>query len=157
MSPLLRRKAIRKKRRIYHNVENYVKRRKLSEGGYEEYYKGMYQYLLIILLLVYIDIFYLAVTDEFMSLKEKRDKLSSEKDKKIYYNKFCELCISSFFVTAPQGRISGHWALKWKDRHALLSSEAVYISTFKTEQKYGYQPIFAGPLCREIILYYICK
>jgi hypothetical protein len=89
-------------------------------------------------------------------MKEKRDKVSS-KVQKTYYNKFCQLCISSFFVTAPQGRISGHWALKWRDRHALLSAEAVYTSKFKTEYKYGYQPIFAAPLCREIIDYFICK
>jgi predicted GIY-YIG superfamily endonuclease len=41
--------------------------------------------------------------------------------------------------------------------HALLSAEAVYTSKFKTEYKYVYQPIFAAPLCREIIDYFICK
>ena len=38
---LLNRKAKNKKIRNDHNIERFVQRRKLSECGYEEYYKGM--------------------------------------------------------------------------------------------------------------------
>jgi hypothetical protein len=38
---LLNRKAKNKKMRNDHNIERFVQRRKLSECGYEEYYKGM--------------------------------------------------------------------------------------------------------------------
>ena len=154
----INRKAIRKKRKAHHTVPNYVKRRKLAERGHEEYHKGTHLFTFIqTLSLVLTDILYLAVSNAFISMKDERSKLSSRKDEECYYNHFCQMCISSFFVCAPQGRISGHWALRWRDRHALLNSEAVYTSDFKTEQKYGYQPIFAGPLCRDIILYFICK
>jgi hypothetical protein len=30
-----------------------------------------------------------------------------------FYNHFVELVITSFFVAAPQGRISAHWELKY--------------------------------------------
>jgi hypothetical protein len=64
------------------------------------------------------------------------------------------MLMASFFVTAPQGRISAHWNLKWNEKDEVLSSNTL-VEEFKTSDTYGYQPIVCSKLSREILLFFI--
>lgn len=91
-----------------------------------------------------------------------------------FYNKFVETLLASFYVSAPQGRISAHWGLRylsielvifvfisiyicifrWKDKDDILASN-VFAHEFKTSKTFGYQPIVCSKLSREILHFFL--
>ena len=71
------------------------------------------------------------------------------------YKKFIGILIASIYCFAPQGRISALESMQYKDVSQLLSSY-VMSTVFKTQSKYGYQPVYLPSVSKNILKVYDC-
>jgi hypothetical protein len=71
------------------------------------------------------------------------------------YSEFMELLYSSFYTTSVQGRPSAIQTLTFKAGVELLKNGVVLSSEFKTQQKYGYQPVIARNITAKLLKVYL--
>jgi len=75
-------------------------------------------------------------------------------DRKLYL-KFIQLLYSSFYVCNVQGRISGIHDMKYHQGKELLENGCAMSSVFKTQSKYGFQPVSVGNDSSELLQIYM--
>lgn len=58
---------------------------------------------------------------------------------------------SGMYTTSVQGRVGGFGSLQLKDASTMLTESCALSSTFKTSSKFGYQPVMASKLTKEML------
>ena len=72
-----------------------------------------------------------------------------------FYNWVLGLCCASLYVFAPQGRIHAISTILLRQFEDMKRDGHTLSSSFKTSQRYGYQPIIASPESLQAMEYYI--
>lgn len=73
----------------------------------------------------------------------------------VAYRRFMQLVVSAVYVFSANGRQSGVADVRMGQVEELLENGFTTTTKFKTNKKYGYQPITLGGVARELVLLYV--
>jgi hypothetical protein len=93
------------------------------------------------------------VLNEFMWIRQHDAKhLPVDKDS---YKRFMGVFLASLYVFSPQGRTQGLDDLKFGQAQDLLSTGFVQTTKFKTQAKWGFQPVTLSEESKELLIIYL--
>lgn len=76
-------------------------------------------------------------------------------DTKKTYDEFMALLFASFYSTSVQGRISGVASLHYGDIASMIEDHYVLTTKFKTNSRYGYQPVLVSNSTTKLLAVYL--
>ena len=71
------------------------------------------------------------------------------------YRNFVRLMYAAIYVFSPNGRQSGVTDMKWRQKDELLGQGYATSRVFKTNHKFGYQPVTLSEVAYELVAFYI--
>lgn len=93
------------------------------------------------------------VSHQFLWIRQ-HDEKKMPVDKETY-KRFMGILASSFYVFSPQGRCQGIEDLKFGQIDALLKDGYIQTTKFKTQAKWGYQPVTLAEESKELLEIYL--
>jgi hypothetical protein len=71
------------------------------------------------------------------------------------YHRYLQVLFAALYLFSPNGRKSGVEDIKYGQAKELLEKGFATSTKFKTNKKYGYQPVTVGPVSRELVRMYV--